>query len=188
MLIDEIPDVEVLLALAPEELAPTLLRLAAGALQNGIFNMDSITGLNARYPGPKSYPRHRNEEIEIALAEAWGWLSVNLLIAPASGINGRNGYLVITRRGIALLRGGNFRPFQKAAEFPKSLLHPLIADKVRLDLARSSADAVLFAFRTVEERVREASGLSAGDVGVKLMRAAFDKSTGRRSDPRRGRA
>ena len=83
MLIDEIPDVEVLLALAPEELAPTLLRLAAGALQNGIFNMDSITGLNARYPGPKSYPRHRNEEIEIALAEAWGWLSVNSAHCPS---------------------------------------------------------------------------------------------------------
>ena len=47
------------------------------------------------------------------------------------------------------------RVFQKAAEFPKSLLHPLIADKVWLDLARGDLeDAVFFGFRTVEEQVR----------------------------------
>jgi hypothetical protein len=145
---------------------------------------DSVTGLNARYhPGPKGYPPGRNEEIEIALAEAWGWLSVNLLFAPASGYNGRNGYLVITRRGTAVLRDGNFHAFQKAAEFPKSLLHPLIADKVWLDLARGDlADALFFAFRTVEEQVREAGGFAAGDIRVKLMRKAFDKSSGPLSD------
>jgi hypothetical protein len=90
VLVDEIPDVEVLLALAPEELAPILLRLAAAAVQNGMFTTQSVTGQHALYLGPipnsKGYPIHRQEELEIAVAEAWGWLSVNLLIVPASGI------------------------------------------------------------------------------------------------------
>jgi len=91
--------------------------------------------------------------------------------------------LVITRRSANLLREGNFETFRRAAEFPKSLLHRLIAEKVWLDLARGwLADAVFFAFRTVEEQVSDAGGFAASDVGVKLMRDAFDKSKGRLSD------
>jgi uncharacterized protein (TIGR02391 family) len=41
---------------------------------------------------------------------------------------------------------------------------------------------VFFAFRTVEEQVRTAGGFGTGDIGVPLMRAAFDKSKGRLSD------
>jgi uncharacterized protein (TIGR02391 family) len=188
MLIDEIPSVELLLALAPEELAPILLRRASGVLQHGMFNTDQVSGDHMLYPGPipnsKGYPVGHQEEIGIAIAEAWGWLSINLLIAPASGINGRNGWLVITRRGAALLRDGNFDAFRKAAEFPKSLLHPLIADKAWLDLAQGDvADAVFFAFRTVEEQVRAAGGFSTSDIGVPLMRKAFDKKKGSLTDP-----
>jgi uncharacterized protein (TIGR02391 family) len=153
-----------------------------------MFTTDDVTGSHALYPGPipnsKGYPIGRREEIEIAIAEAWGWLRNNLLIAPASGLNGRNGWMVITRRGSALLRDGNFHAFQRAAEFQKSLLHSLIADKVWLDLARGDlADAVFFAFRTVEEQVRTAGGFGTGDIGIKLMRRAFDKANGPLSDP-----
>jgi uncharacterized protein (TIGR02391 family) len=162
LLVEEIPDVEVLLALAPEELAPILLRRAAAYLQNGMFTTDDVTGSHALYPGPtpnsKGYPIGRRD--------------------------GRNGWMVITRRGSALLRDGNFHAFQRAAEFQKSLLHSLIADKVWLDLARGDlADAVFFAFRTVEEQVRTAGGFGTGDIGIKLMRRSFDKANGPLSDP-----
>jgi len=153
-----------------------------------MFTTDDVPGSHALYPGPtpnsKGYPIGRREEIEIAIAEAWGWLRNNLLIASASGLNGRNGWMVITRRGSALLRDGNFHAFQRAAEFQKSLLHSLIADKVWLDLARGDlADAVFFAFRTVEEQARTAGGFGTGDIGIKLMRRAFDKANGPLSDP-----
>jgi uncharacterized protein (TIGR02391 family) len=60
------------------------------------------------------------------------------------------------------------------------MLHPSIADKAWLDLARGElADAVFTAFRTVEEAVREAGGYADTDIGVPLMRKAFDKETGR---------
>ncbi len=184
MLIDEIPSVELLLSLAPEELAPVLLKQAVATMQNGIFQRP---GDHLLYPGPipnsPGYPRGQADEIEIAVAEAWGWLEINLLVVPAPGINGTNGFRVLSRRGAALLRNGKFDEFRRAAEFPKSLLHPLIADKVWLDLARGDLpDAVFFAFRTVEEQVRSAGGYTNNDTTVPLMRKAFDKATGPLAD------
>lgn len=121
----------------------------------------------------------REKEIELATAEAWNWLSVQGLILPASGMNGTNGWFVISRRGKALKSGVDFRGFREGAAFPKSMLHPAIADKVWLNLARGELDDAVFgAFRAVEEAVRAAGGFSASDVGTKLMRKAFDKDGG----------
>jgi uncharacterized protein (TIGR02391 family) len=187
MLVDDVQTIELLLALAPEELSPVLLRNAANALQNGIFYPDHISGDDVLYPPVpvrKGYPRGRESEVQVAVAEAWGWLRINLLVVPAPGFNGSNGWLLISRRGKALLESGEFDVFRQAADFPKSLLHPLIADKVWLDLARGQlADAVFFAFRTVEERVRAVGGYGDKDVGVGLVRKAFDKATGPLTDP-----
>lgn len=187
LLVDEIPTIELLLSLAPEELAPVLLRLAPAAVQNGIFFPDHISGHEALYPSlptRKGYPRGKERDVDIAVQEAWTWLRINLLVVPAMGLNGNHGWLMLSRRGAALLETGRFDAFRQASEFPKALLHPLIADKVWLDLARGDlADAVFFAFRTVEEQVRSAGGYSDKDIGVPLMRKAFDKSTGALADP-----
>jgi uncharacterized protein (TIGR02391 family) len=187
MLIDDVPTIDLLLALAPEELAPVLLRRASAAIQNGMFHQDYVSGSHALYaeqiPGSKGYPSGREREVEIAIAEAWGWLRINLLVVPAPGLNGSNGWMLISRRGAELLESVKFDTFRQAAEFPKSLLHPLIADKVWLNLARGDLpDAVFFAFRTVEEQVRSAGGYTDKDIGVPLMRKAFDKSTGPLTD------
>jgi uncharacterized protein (TIGR02391 family) len=183
MLSDEIPTVELLLSLAPEELAPVLLRQAAASAQNGMVMRPDGDLLYARLPGMPGYPHGRDLEIGVAIAEAWSWLEINLLVVSASGINGSNGWRVLSRRGTALLQSGKFAEFRHAAEFPKALLHPLIADKVWLDLARGDlADAVFFAFRTVEEQVREAGGFTNNDTTVPLMRKAFDKTIGPLTD------
>jgi uncharacterized protein (TIGR02391 family) len=187
MLIDEISTIELLLAAAPEELAPILLRRASGALQREMFQEDNVSGDHMLYPSPipgsRGYPPGRASEVQVALAEAWGWLKVNLLVVPAPGLNGHNGWLLISRRGRELLQNGRFAQFRAAADFPKSLLHPLIAETVWLDLARGDlAGAVFFAFRTVEEQVRAAGGFGDRDIGVPLMRAAFDKTRGPLAD------
>jgi hypothetical protein len=60
------------------------------------------------------------------------------------------------------------------------MLHPSIADKVWLDLARGDvADAVFTAFRAVEEAVRKAGGYGNAEVGVDLMRKHSMQKTGR---------
>ena len=182
------PDIEVLLTLAPEELAVSLLQLVKGSPQ-GQFYPDSATTMTTGYgmaaTVESAYPPHRSPEVERVVAEGWQWLLVNLLILPAPGINGRNGHMILSRRGAELANNpAKFEQFRQAAAFPKSLLHPSIADKVWLALARGElADAVFVAFRAVEEAVRAAAKCSPTDVGVDLMRKAFDKKKGPLRDP-----
>jgi hypothetical protein len=85
------------------------------------------------------YPDHRMNEVERMLSEAWQWLRVNILIVPAPGTNGNSGWMVFSRRGVELANASekDFARFRDAAAFPKSLLHPSIAEKVWLP----SADA-----------------------------------------------
>jgi uncharacterized protein (TIGR02391 family) len=182
-----IPDVDVLLALAPEELAPILLRLAKQARvnNNNMFTTATATPYlyGANYDSNGGYPRHKQAEIDVALAEAWNWLQVTGLMVPASEPNGRNGWFVVSRRGEALADDHAFDAFRDAVAFPKSLLHPSIADKVWLSLARGDYDEAVFAaFKAVEVAVRDAASLAPTDIGTSLMRKAFDKTSGPLTD------
>lgn len=163
-----IPDVNVLLAMEPEQLAPVLLRLARQHLQYMRFNPEKVTYTILAYI-------QRYNEVDVALSEAWQWLRLHMLIVPASGTDGQNGLMVFSRRGAALAKNDQaFQRFREAAAFPKSMLHPSIADKVWLALARGDLDdAVFAAFKAVEEAVREAGGFGLTDYGVDLMRNAF---------------
>lgn len=179
MKIDEIiPDADVLINLAPEELAYSLLRVAATNLQNGMVYRDVVISPN------RLYSHQHQPQIELALIEALHWLEVNALLLPAPGTNGENGFRVLGRRGRELVDRERFDAFQRAAAFPKSLLHPWIADRVWIALARGElADAVFVAFRTVEEAVRAAGGFTETDIGIDLMRRAFHADTGPLTDP-----
>ena len=167
-----IPDVDLLLALGPADLAPTLLTLARGSLQppDGFFP-GAVAADERLYGGtglpPGGYPRQSQAEIEVAVAEGWHWLEINELILPAPGYNGRNGWKVLSRQAATLATDEDFARFKEASAFPKSLLHPTIADKVRLALARGDLDdAVFIAFKAVEVAVREVGGF--GPSGSRL--------------------
>ena len=115
--------------------------------------------------------------------EALHWLEVNAILLPAPGINGSNGFRIIGRRGKKLIDRNQFENFQKAAAFPKTFLHPSIADRVWIALARGElADAVFIAFRSVEEAVRISGGFADTDIGVDLMRRAFNPNNGPLTD------
>ena len=179
-LAEEIPDVQVLVALAPEELAYTVLRLASVNEQNGLFHPASF---EAQAGGPR-YPPERTRQAELALGEALAWLTINILVMPAPGVNGNNGHMMITRRGREVLRREAFDQYRQAAAFPKALLHPRIADHVWLNLARGDYPTAVFqAFRAVEEAVREAGRFRAEDVGIRLMYNAFNPANGPLTDP-----
>ncbi|MGH8138571.1 MAG: TIGR02391 family protein [Steroidobacteraceae bacterium] len=77
-----------------------------------------------------------------------------------------------------------FANYQRAASFPRELLHPSIVETVWPALARGDFDAAVFyAFRTVEEQVRIAGGFEDTDIGVPLMRKAFDDTKGPLRNP-----
>ncbi|SCB40709.1 TIGR02391 family protein [Rhizobium hainanense] len=151
-----------------------------------MFLPDDVSGPPALYGSGLTstgfYPHDRREyEIRFALLEGWHWLEINMLIMPAGGMNGNNGWKVLTRRGRAVLADENaFRSYAHASQFPKSLLHPSLGDDVWLELARidGAANAVFKSFRAVEEAVRAAGAFRAEDVGVDLVRRAFHPNNG----------
>jgi uncharacterized protein (TIGR02391 family) len=180
-----IPDAQVLFSLAPEELASQLLSALGPVRPNinqGMFNRDQISRFAGEY---QSY----QEDVEIAITEAWRWLEINMFLLPAPGTNWHNGWFVLGRRGRAALEHPEqFVAYSKATAFPRELLHPAIAERIWAALARGDyADAVFYGFRSVEESVRKVGGYSDTDIGVDLVRKAFDATKGpltKLSDPK----
>lgn len=183
-LISIVPDVDVLVALAPEELAEIVLRLAHKRRQNDLVHLQSITSdIHGRSGASDGYPQSRKRDAELALAEAWNWLSVQGLLIPEPGTNGNNGWMLLSRRARAILANDSFKTYARSVAFPKTLLHPSIADEVWLDIVRGDLETAVFkSFRAVEVAVREAGHFSDTDIGTALMRKAFDKTTGPLSD------
>jgi uncharacterized protein (TIGR02391 family) len=178
-----IPDPEMMLSLAPEELGFYLLR----AIRDDLQGMDRpICYLLKTLNTLEGYAPHATADIQIAVTEAWGWLENQLYLVPAPGVIGAGGVPMRTlgRRAKALTNDeSQWRALRAAAAFPKELLHPMIAERAWISLARAEFDAaVFFAFRTVEEAVRSAGGFAATDIGVALMRKAFDPQQGPLTD------
>lgn len=183
-LTSQIPDVDVLLSLAPEELAETVLLLADEHYQNGLIHLQSIAShINGAHGANDGYPQNRRKDAELALAEAWNWLLIQGLIIPEPGTNGNNGWMLLSRRAQNILANDSFKNYARSIGFPKTLLHPSIADEVWFDIVRGDLETAVFkAFRAVEIAVREAGKYSATDIGTPLMRKAFDKVNGPLAD------
>lgn len=179
-----IPDIEVFLALAPEELAEVVLRLSNEHRQNDLIHPQAIAShISGTVGANDGYPQNRRNEAELALAEAWNWLTIQGLLIPAPGSNGNNGWMLLSRRARVVLANDNFKTYARSVGFPKALLHPSIADEVWLDIVRGDLETAVFkSFRAVEIAVREVGHFADADIGVPLMRKAFDKTTGPLSD------
>lgn len=173
-LVDAVPAVDVLLALHPQELGHTLLQLARdNGRQHQLHPTEVLAWTRPPVGSPQQgYPEHRRAEIELAVLEAFHWLTVQEILILEDG---NAGWRRVSRLGQRLMNEpGAFGNYARAAAFPKSLLHPAIADEVWLDLLRGDlAIAVLRSFRAVEITVREVGGFRDEDIGVPLMRRAF---------------
>src|SRR5207244_11323042 len=116
-------------------------------------------------------------------AKAWSWLEAQGLIAPAESPNGRNGWRVLSRRARKFENAAEFANYAVARRLPKEALHPRISGPVCTSFMRGDCDTAAFqAMKAVEVAVREAAGFAAGDLGTKLMRAAFDVDNGPLTD------
>lgn len=70
--------------------------------------------------------------------------------------------MILTRDGASIASKEDFDRIRAARAFPKSLLHPTIADKVYSALMRDERDdAVFAAFKAVEVAVRAAGNYKA---------------------------
>lgn len=165
------------------------MQVANTNLQNGLVHRDVVISIEREGGRDRPYNQQQERQVEMPLIEALHWLEVNAFLLPAPGINGTNGFRVLGRRGQELVDRDQFDAFQKAAAFPKSLLHPSIAERVWISLARGDlSDAVFIAFRTVEEAVRAAGDYADTDIGVDLMRKAFHPDNGPLTDQEQPKA
>jgi uncharacterized protein (TIGR02391 family) len=184
-----IPDADVLLALPPEELAFYVLQAARESMGgNGLIHFQALANeIHGTAGRPDPYPRGHIVEIETALTEAWQWLENQLYVVKALGISGQNGYRVLGRRARGMNTADQFRAFQLGQTFPKSLLHPIIAERCWIHVMRGEFEAaVFFAFKAVEVAVREAGSFQDTDIGRALMFKAFNPGNGpltRDTDP-----
>lgn len=163
----------------PEELAGALLE-HLNSLEPRL--RDRINRVNRLRPDMiTGYPDDYRLRIAKALTEAWVWLLREGLIAPHPDANGD--WVFITRRGEQLRQSGDVDAYRRSSLLPKELLHPVIAYKVWSTFLRGDYDTAVFqAFKEVEVSVRNAGGFASTDLGVSLMRKAFDKTAGPLSD------
>src|SRR5574341_114760 len=170
-----IPDPETLLALEPEELAGVVLEYLNSLSEN---DLGQLNRYNFSLPHTvQGYPSQYREKIGQALMEAWVWLEREGLIAPRPGSQGE--WVFITRRGRRLKKTADLQAYRRADLLPRHLLHPLIAQKVWSSFLRGEYDTAVFqSFKEVEVAVRNAGGFALTDIGVDLMRKAFNESTG----------
>jgi uncharacterized protein (TIGR02391 family) len=178
-----IPDVNVLLSLSSEELGAKILFLVRQRSQDTFHpgNMfGELWGDASR--GVRGYPQQREEEISLALGEAWAWLQSLGLVIPAD-LKGQDGWRRLSRRARSMESAADFANFRVARLLPREILHPKIADSVWRAFMRGEYDVAVFqAMKGVEVAVREASQLSAADIGVALVRKAFDVEKGALTD------
>jgi uncharacterized protein (TIGR02391 family) len=183
-----IPDVEVLLALEPEELAAKLLFLLQTRAQRdrrALFHLaNELTGpFENRNDGIASYPHGKRDEVGLAISEAWSWLEVQGLLVPAPGQNGTHGFRVMSRRAKSFANDRDFANFAVARRLPKEVLNARIATRVWQAFMRGEYDVAAFqAMKAVEVAVREAAQLARADIGVPLMRKAFNVDNGPLTD------
>jgi uncharacterized protein (TIGR02391 family) len=180
---DIMPDANLLLSLEPEELAGVVLEYLNGLGQSerGQLNRHNF-GLPTTVQG---YPRDKQQQVSWALMEAWSWLEREGMIAhdPNSGGLGSD-WIFITRRGRQMRMVADLKTYQRAALLPRQLLHAALAAKVVAPFVRGDYDTAVFqAFKEVEVAVRTKGKFADSDIGVKLMRKAFDANTGPLRDP-----
>ena len=174
-----IPDPEALLALEPEEIAGIVIEYlnSLSSRERGKLNRYNFSLSDT----VKEYPKEYQDRISQALMEGWVWLEREGLIAPKPGEQGH--WVFITRRGQQLKRASDLEAYKRADLLPRHLLHPKIAQKVWSTFIRGDYDTAVFqAFKEVEVAVRNAGNFSLQDIGVQLMRKAFEPSKGPLSD------
>jgi uncharacterized protein (TIGR02391 family) len=181
------PNADDLLKLAPEDVAPVLLKLALARQQGAGFTFEAVTEVpQMDVMNGRGYPFHKKQAVDQHFNSAWRWLEREGYIEPSPGINGTYGWRVFTAKGRAVAKGQDMQALRDAAEFPKSLLHPAIRESAWTAVVRSTngttsnalIDAVRDAFVKVEEAVRVAGGYDPKDFGEPLVKKAFDPNTG----------
>ena len=201
-LFELLPNAEHLLSLEPEELAgPLLLSLLSlngtqSMRPEGIISFSAMSSVLKNMSDSKkkdldlNYPTECYDDVVFALMEAWqclvcgGLAATNPTSLTTSRSAGTIGEYFVTRRGKKINTLEDFEAYRKTNLLPTQQLHSVIAQKVQSLFLRGDYDTAVFqAFKEVEIAVRKAGHYNDTDIGVALMRKAFNVDDGNLTAP-----
>ena len=191
-ILELIPDAEALVAFEPDELGLRILPALVSWPRHEPLELRAllITVLgNGRMPansadGRGQYPGIYHAQIREALTEAWAWLEGAALLVP--DLNYIHSVMRLSRKARRLAQEPDAQSVYRTRSFPKDSLHPSFKEDVWSLYHRGKLETAVFeAMKAVEVAVRAAAGLSDADIGVDLMRTAFNKDTGVLTDKTR---
>jgi hypothetical protein len=122
---EALADPEVLVSLAPEELASVLLPI----LKNRDGPLSGYGFVKELYQPRKVYADAHVDHIASAITEAWSWMITVGLLAPDPQHLPGGDWVFLTRRASKIADQKDFQTFRKATAFPRSLLHPVLTDR-----------------------------------------------------------
>ncbi len=176
-----IPNPDDLLALEPEALGGVILSVWNELQQNGMVHAQALNYFDL-HRGVEDR-RGQRDAVEKALNEAFIWLKLSMLIVPEPGVNGQNGFCILSRRGRRVLEQGNFVEYRRGSLLSRDLLHPRLAEAAwPMFVAGNHDAAVLQSYIEVEVAVRRAGRYGDDEIGVDLMRRAFGPDNGPLTD------
>jgi uncharacterized protein (TIGR02391 family) len=172
-----LPPANAITQLTPEEIGGCLLvffNSIEGSQERGVIQAEWIANsIQNECPEFAPQPVHR------ALIEGWSWLITNGFLAPRDKEQQLYGLFVVTRKGKSLRSKSDFDEFLKRLRLPRELLHPTIALKTWPAFLRGEYETAVFqAFKEIEVTVRTRGNFTPNDLGVKLMREAFQANQG----------
>ncbi len=107
-LAERIPDTEQFLVLESEELGAKLLFVLRQRIKKGgksvhlgnFLNDMTVTGNRKRVSDIWSVEKFEKseEEIKVAICEAWAWLEAQGMLIPSPDINGQHSFRILSRR------------------------------------------------------------------------------------------
>ncbi len=161
-------------ALPVNELALQMLTHFVTSRANTVHRNNDAT--NARFMA-KHGPDYADLIVLRALGEAFDWLHFNGLIAASPGND--DGYRYVTARGKEVIASTNPRARLELNSLLPIVLHPAIDQQVKSQFLIGAYESAVFgAFRQVEIEVRNRGKYPATELGVSLMRKAFDPNGG----------
>jgi uncharacterized protein (TIGR02391 family) len=129
------------------------------------------------------YPPASLGDIREAIWEAWAWLEGQALLIPAPNYRQPTRMRILSRRAKKLTKDPELLRRFGGGRLSKESLHSKTREDVWSLFHRGKFDTAVFeAMKAVEVAVRDAAGLAATDLGVTLMRKAFDKNSGALTD------
>lgn len=175
------PNAEEVLALEPEELGLVLVGILHNTYGINKFHIHNLSiEFDVMLPGEGYYPQNFHRRLKSAFLEAAAWLMNNeLIVMSAEDAN----WKVLSRKALRAAEAGLLPQLRAAIEFPKSLIHERIRERVWPMYIRGEYSAAVFtAMREVEIAVRLAGGYGERSIGTDLIRQAFRPEGGPLTD------